>query len=201
MMKIFFFLLIAAFSSSMAFAQSKNFTSTERGFFSVQLFAGYDQPRLLNSDGSYSSYKGSSYGAAIDVQVWGAFRLFGLYEFGSAGGAQVTTDKLSREQSIIGAKAFANDYIFVAAGVGSASERFKNTVSTTSMNHRVTYMSTGFEYPLSKDWFISATGYYQSGPISKKDNPLSENSYFEASGIQIGIIWSPPITTTTYNSR
>lgn len=199
-MKVFVSLLFMTLTST-AFGQSKNFTATERGFFSVQFFAGYDQPRLLNSDGSYSSYKGASYGGSVDVQVWGSFRLFGIYEFGNAGGAQVHSDKLLREQSIIGAKAFANDYIFVAAGVGNASEKYKNTVSTTSMNHRVTYMSTGIEYPISKDWFMSFTAYYQSGPISKSDNPLSANSYFESSGLQLGIIWSPPITTTTYNSH
>lgn len=179
--------------------------ATERGLFSLQFFSGYEQTRLMNSDGTYSSYSGFSYGGGFDVQLWGAgageFRFFGIYEIGSAKGVQVSSDSLTREQGILGVKAFANESIFVAAGIGRTTQKYKNTVSTTTMIHRTTYISVGIEYPLSKNWFLNAAGYYQSGPISMSDNPISANSYFESSGLLLGIVWSPPVTTMIYNTR
>lgn len=202
-MKKLFVLFILGFSS-MSFGQQSH-TSSERGLFSVEFFGGYDLPRLLNTDGSYASYKGSSYGAAFDVQLWGSgageFRFFGQYEAASAGGIETHTDKLKREKYLLGMKVFANENLFLAAGLGNAIQKYTNTVSTTTLKHRVTQMGAGFEFAMSKSWFMSVAGYYQSGPIGMSGNALSSNSFFESMSLQLGIIWSPPISITTYNSK
>lgn len=203
-------LLIAAiFFSLPALAASEDFPASvsERGFFSVSIPLSYLETRVLNADGSFASYKGGNAGLGIDIQLWGgsegnSLRLFGTYLVGEATG-EPSDNKLKRDETFFGLKAYPASWVFVGAGMGRMTSKVSSSsVGDLSLSSTTSGIGAGLETHLGGSWFGSFSGWYKSGAIKQKDNTgITYNSFSEGAEVQLQLIWSPPSTTFNFTSK
>lgn len=197
---LFFLFNFLIMFNSAGFAKSNSMDiSQERGALGVGLISSYQQTRLLNQDGTHSSYSGYLLGLALDLRVWSMgfadLVIFGESSSASANGMQNTGDKLTRNETIYGVKIYPNTNLFFAAAYGSASQKSTTSSGDLTMIHALTAVGLGYDIPLNDGIYISLQGWYKSGSISKFENTaLNGNSAYDGVEAHINFIWAPTAT-------
>lgn len=204
-MKSLFVILALLTVPKLALAQELSSSQTEKGFFSIGVFGGLDQSRMLNTDGSWAGYKSSMYGLNLDVKIWdsghGDIRLFGEIDFSSGSGTSEADYKIKSSNTLYGFKVYAGSNFFLAAGMGSTQASLTAADSDdVSLKYPVTGMGLGADFNISGSWSMGLQGWYKSGPIKQRENlDLHENSFSEGSQIRLNLIWSPPSMTLNFS--
>ncbi|MFN7730120.1 MAG: hypothetical protein ACK5P7_13255 [Bdellovibrio sp.] len=203
-MKIAALLLVSLWALTVHAQTGGVTTVTERGVVSVSLPVSYLESRLLNSDGSFASYKGYQWGIGIDIQVWRSatseFRLFGSYLVGEAKG-DPSSNIFKRDETFFGLKVLPNPHVFLAAGMGRMTNKVSgSTASEVTLTSPISGFGAGFEIPMNESWYWALGAWYKSGPIKQGDNSgISHNSFVDGAELQFQLIWSPPATTMNFN--
>jgi hypothetical protein len=197
-MRILISLLIFMNLSS-AFARSGRIEAMEvRGPIALGLGLGYGNDRLMNTDGTWASYRGISYLGALEVRVLSfgdsSLAIFGDYSYGVHTDASDESAKLEHQGSTYGVRLYANPMFFVGIGQGSASEKVTTNGINTTLRHSSTKMEMGIQWGIGGSWALGVQGRYQLGPVSKEDNSsLTSNSSYDSAEAFFMLIWSPPI--------
>lgn len=184
-------------------AEAKNTSidvSQERGALGLGLISSYQQTRLLNQDGTHSSYSGYLLGLALDVRIWsmdmGDLVIFGESSTATSNGMQSMTDSLTRNETIYGIKMYPHSNFFFGAAYGTASQKATNSSGNLTMMHALTALGAGYDFTLgASGFYLSLQTWYKSGSISKAENTsLNGNSAYDGIEAHINFIWSPTAT-------
>lgn len=181
-------------------------TSSTRGVFSAGIFVGDSYPRLLNSDGSISSYRGQEYGVLLDLSSMvgsgSDFRFFLQAGQKSATGVQVSSDTLTGTQLLAGLKAFPLSWFFVSAGIGHFSATAKTASASVSLSSPMTALGGGFEFNMWGDMYGGLHSWYRSGVLRANENPaLTGNSFADTFDVLFVFIWCPSSSVTNVFKR
>lgn len=200
---VFALVICLGLSWSRAHAQSSRASvDTQSGSFSLTPIVGYDQARLLNTDGSWASYTGPRYGARLTLSLMGsgqgAIDFFLQYVGGDAKSELAARESYERGEAMAGMQVYIRDWLFVGAGVGQTSSKVKQSAGDTSFTHTTYGAGTGVEFGVTDSFSISIQSWIKAGAISKRSNTsLSTNGGLEAVEGFIGLRWSPPVTVFT----
>lgn len=205
-MKWSLFISLILTVSSVAFAKGEASSSINRGFFSVGLFYGASNPRLLNVDGTFSSYSGTEYGADLDISLLqndsSELRLFliGNQDSSSGGSAE---GSLSGSLVAGGLKAYPSPNLFVGIGAGRQNVSITESGTSRSLSSQVTMLGAGVEFGLFGDFYGGIQAWYRSGALRSSENSsLSGNSFGDSVDAFLILIWSPPISIMNiYHSK
>jgi len=198
-------LALSSVSFAKGFGDSSSSTSSERGFFSLNLLGGYEQSRLLNQDGSYSGFKGYNSGLGLDIRLWtgmgGAeLKIFGQTLSSQSKGLDTLSEQLRRSETLYGVKAYINSNLYIALGTGQDSLRFRNIYGEISMTHRFTAVGGGVEANIADGFFLGLGGWYKAGLLNRSENAiLSGHSHFESTEGVLYFVWSPSSLTISYS--
>lgn len=197
-------LLFLSFRNAQARGYSES-VQHEKGLISLSLFAGSQENRLLNQDASYSSLSGWHGGAALDVAIYsshggGQLRLFGSYVFSELKDKMDSGTSAQKSETLYGAKAYVSPWLFLGVGYGQSEQKFTSGASTVTTNDSLLAGGLGIEYGMTDSWSLGLQGWYKMNPIAKQ--PASEgNSFSDGYDMSLVLIWSPPTTTITRQSK
>ncbi len=172
---------------------------SERGFLSLGFDLGYDHIKLLNNNGTYSSYTGYIAGLQLGINPVRDLSIFVQYNLGNSSGEQVTSDTMTKTETFIGAKTYTSIGLFMGGGVSYYTQSITNSQGTTQLNQYLSGFFVGYDFQLNENWTLGCSAWYKLGVIKKVDNPaLLSNSYSDNVQAQFMFIWSPPSTITKY---
>lgn len=180
-------------------AEAKTTTSmsSERGFFSLSLQAGANELRVLNSDGTFSAYRGTGGGAEADFRLLGSesgeLRLFGRTSLSEMKSALNPLETLDSNQTLFGFKAFVGHTFYIGAGYGSNLLKFKTSTSEFSLSNPGPALGAGLEFHATGNFFVGLHAWYSNSAL-KYQTPLTGNSFAEGGAVYLNLIWSPPTT-------
>lgn len=203
-MRMLSFLFITVLSTA-AFSKERQKapidTSATRGVFSVGLYVGDTYPRLLNSDGSISSYRGQEYGILLDMSAMvgsgSDFRFFALGGIKNAQGVQASSDSLSGNHFLLGMKAFPLSWFYVSAGIGRFTAQAKTTTASVNLSSPMTALGGGIELNMWDNFYFGVNGWYKSGVLRQNENPeLTGNSFTDSFDVLFMFIWCPSSSVT-----
>lgn len=203
-------MLILSLLSSQSFARrasvDPDMSSQTRGVFSVGLTYGATNPRLLNTDGSISSFRGSEVGLLLDASaLLGAasdFRFFLEAAQSSSHGTQTSDDSMTGTRFLAGMKAFPLSFFYVAAGIGRLQSTLQTASSSATIASPITALGGGIELPISGDIYMGVNLWYRSGVLRANENPsLSGNSFTDTLDTNFVLIWCPASVTNVYKSK
>ncbi len=202
-----FFLIFSFLLSIDVYAQERLVDYSEKkGMFSLAGNVGVTQSGLLNANGNFSGYNVTNFGADVDFSLISGsdFKLFISYLTGSGSERNEASNKIKTEETIFGLKVGINSYMYMTAGMGPAKMTLSSTQNNTEikLTNLLTRISLGTEIPVGSTFSIGLDLSYRSGPVKKSENTaLSENSYYEGSGLLLKFIWSPPSVSNTYINK
>lgn len=189
-------------------AQARGYSESvqhDKGLISLSFFGGSQENRLLNQDASYSSLSGWHGGASLDVAIYssnggGQLRLFGSYIFSELKDKLDSGNSVKKNETLYGAKAYVSPWLFLGVGYGQSEQKFTSSSNTVTTNDSLLAGGIGVEYGISDSWSLGLQGWYKMNPIAKQ--PDSEgNSFSDGYDMSLVLIWSPPTTTITRQSK
>lgn len=202
-----FLLFLCLIFSTNAYTQERLVDYSEKkGMFSLAGNVGVTQSGLLNANGNFSGYNVTNFGADVDFSLISGsdFKLFISYLTGSGSERNQANNKIKTEETIFGLKVGINSYMYMTAGMGPAKMTLSSTQNNTEikLTNLLTRISLGTEIPISSSFSLGLDLSYRSGPVKKSENTaLTENSYYEGSGLLLKFIWSPPSVSNTYLAK
>jgi opacity protein-like surface antigen len=168
--------------------------SSERGIFSLGILGGLSQARSLNIDGSYSGFRGPSYGVETEFRFLKLdqvqLRLFGRYLVADDKGTTRESDTLEIAQTAVGVKTFIKRYFFFSAGYSFNGTKFKNSMVEFSGDNNGPTLGIGFEFNVSENFYLGLSYNFTNFPL-RYELPMSSNSYVENSALLLSLTWSP----------
>ncbi len=180
----------------------------ERGFFSLGLIVGAAKTGLQNTNGNYSGYQTTNFGADLELKIFGSgagqIGIFGSYIYGDGKNSSNQNDKIVSQETALGLKIglSPNFYLSGAATNNKLSLSSSSSSNTLSISHNMTKVALGIELPMSEEFLFGFEVNYRTGPVKKSDNPdLTNNTYYEGSSALIKLIWSPPSVTNNFGGK
>ncbi len=175
-------------------------TTSSRGAFSFHAGGGIANTRLLNPDGTYSTFAGSTYAGGIDLRIGGGgpgeFRLFGLASFRELKSSVDSNVTISGNTVAGGIKIFTNDYLYLSAGLGANSQSIKSEGITLSLTNQTYMAQIGLELPVYNSFLIELAGNWQVNSIRKTEE-MNSHGFTDGISGYLMLVYSPPDTMVT----
>lgn len=180
-------------------------TTFERGPYSFGIGAHHSTSEVVFSDGAFTDYKGFTYSAYLDVQLWGRpdngdVRLFAMLLNGKTKNERTDGDALSRNETLLGLKVYASPKFYIGAGLGNESLRRSDSAGDSEYSNAISVLTLGFDVPLSMNVFFSLQGWFKQGIMKRNQNDALRtvgNVNFASTELALVLIWSPSFTYAT----
>ncbi len=176
---------------------------TRNGNVGVAPVYGLIYPRLLNTDGTFSSFSGTQYGPQITLRLTGddetpGLTLFGQYLLGTAKETNQDTT-LSRNELSFGVAGNIVPSLYGYFSYGQHSVKVsKFGYTDTMLVGRVLGIGSGLDlFSLGSSLTVNVQAWYKTGIFKKNENTdLTSNSAYESFEFFLTLRWSPTLTFT-----
>lgn len=201
--KIIILLVVGSFSYLAYAKKTQLSTRYEKGFFSIGTMLGHSETILLNQDGTNSNFSGYGYGIDLDISIKPLLgvdiRIFGAH-FICELNQSSRVYELESQNTSIGIRYFANEFLYLSLGSGSIQQKLKSEGSELELKNDAIMGGIGFVYPISESLTLGLGVNKTVNPIKKTDSTVG-NSFSESNFYFLNINWSPPSTTIYMSNR